>query len=229
LQFAGQGAYGRSVPDTSSTLRAHVHALLHFTDPTDAGRRWRVLHLVVLAIGIFAVITLSIDDLPADTRNVLRYIIWSVAVLFFLEYVVRLWVAPEAVRLAELSPAAARLRWAISLPGLVGLLATMPAVMWLAGYKIVGPDAASIFCALWILKLGLHAPALGTLAHVIENERAPIASVLILFFILLVVAATGARSFSMTRASVPSAGACRPSFRIQRTQKIEAASEPTIL
>jgi voltage-gated potassium channel len=199
LQFAGQGAYGRSVPDTSSTLRARVHALLHFTDPTDAGRRWRTLHFIVLAVGIFAVILLSIDELPADTRNVLRYTIWSVAVLFFVEYIVRLWVAPEAVRLNELSPAAARLRWAISLPGLVGLLATMPAMMWLADYKIVGPDAASIFCALWILKLGFHAPALGTLARVIENERAPIASVLILFFILLIVAATGAHLFERVR------------------------------
>ena len=40
--------------------------------------------------------------------------------------------------------------------------------------------------------------------------------------------AIGARSLDTTRASVPSAGACKPSFRIQRTQKIDAASEPTI-
>ena len=38
--------------------------------------------------------------------------------------------------------------------------------------------------------------------------------------------AIGARSFETTRASVPNAGACRPSFRIHRTQKTEAASAP---
>jgi voltage-gated potassium channel len=42
------------------------------------------------------------------------------------------------------------------------------------------------------MKLGLHAPAFGTLARVISNERAPIASVLIVFAILLMSAATGA-------------------------------------
>ncbi|MBI3199352.1 MAG: ion transporter [Rhodospirillales bacterium] len=177
---------------TASSLRARVHASLHFTDPSDAGRRWRALHLAVLGIGIFSVVILSMDGILPDLRIVLRYTIWAVAVVFFLEYVLRLWVAPEAARYGESSPAMARLRWAVSLPGLVGLLATVPVIMWLAGYRIVGSDAASIFCVLWILKLGLHAPALGTLAHVISNERAPIASVLILFFILLVIAATGA-------------------------------------
>ena len=154
-----------------------------------------MLHLAVLGLGILAVITLSMDDIPPDLRDALRYAISSVAIVFFVEYVLRLWVAPEAARYRESSPARARLRWAVSLPGLIGLLATVPVFMWLAGYRIVGSDAASIFCVLWILKLGLHAPALSTLAHVISNERAPIASVLILFLILLVIAATGAHLF----------------------------------
>lgn len=175
-----------------SSLRGRIHALLHFSDPSDAGRRWRLIHLGVLGIGLFAVILLSIDGLPLDFRNSLRYAIWAVAFLFFIEYAVRLWAAPEEGRYRENSPAMARLQWAMSLPGLVGLLATVPAFMWLAGYRIVGSDAASIFCVLWILKLGLHAPALGTLARVVSNERAPIAGVLVLFFIVLVIAATAA-------------------------------------
>lgn len=175
-----------------SSLRGRIHALLHFSDPSDAGRRWRLIHLGVLGIGLFAVILLSIDGLPLDVRNSLRYAIWAVAFLFFIEYAVRLWAAPEEGRYRENSPAMARLQWAMSLPGLVGLLATVPAFMWLAGYRIVGSDAASIFCVLWILKLGLHAPALGTLARVVSNERASIAGVLVLFFIVLVIAATAA-------------------------------------
>ena len=135
-----------------SSLRGRIHALLHFSDPSDAGRRWRLIHLGVLGIGLFAVILLSIDGLPLDVRNSLRYAIWAVAFLFFIEYAVRLWAAPEEGRYRENSPAMARLQWAMSLPGLVGLLATVPAFMWLAGYRIVGSDAASIFCVLWILK-----------------------------------------------------------------------------
>lgn len=199
LQFAGQGAYGRSVTATASSLRARIHALLHFTEPSDAGRRWRALHLFVLCGGLFAVILLSIEDLPLDARNGLRYAIWIVAILFFVEYVVRLWTAPETPRYGESSATMARLHWAVSLPGLIGLLATVPVFMWLAGYRIVDSDAASIFCVLWILKLGMHAPALGTLARVISNERAPIAGVIVLFFIVLVIAATAAHLLERVR------------------------------
>ena len=118
--FAGQGAYGRSVTATASSLRARIHALLHFTEPSDAGRRWRALHLIVLCGGLFAVILLSIEDLPSDARNGLRYAIWVVAILFFVEYVVRLWTAPETSRYGESSATMARLHWAGSLPGLIG-------------------------------------------------------------------------------------------------------------
>jgi voltage-gated potassium channel len=199
LQFAGHAAYGRPVTDTAPTLRARIYTALRYTDPSPAGRRWRAIHLTVLGIGLIAVILLSIDELPAQFKERLRLVILAITVIFLVEYVVRLWVAPEITRFDQRSPTMARLRWAISLPGLIGLLAIMPAVMLAGGYGITGDDTASVFCVLWILKVGLHAPAFSTLAQVISNERAPIASVLILFAILLVIAATGAHLFERVR------------------------------
>ncbi len=169
-----------------------MYDLLRPNDPMSGARRWRKAHLVVLGIGLLAVILLSIDEMPASQRVFLRGAIWGVTFFFLVEYVARLWVAPELPHMADMSPLAARMRWAASLPGLIGLLAIMPAIMLASGYSIAGTDAASVFCILWILKLGLHAPAFGTLARVISNERAPIASVLIVFAILLMSAATGA-------------------------------------
>lgn len=166
--------------------------LLRPNDPMSGARRWRKAHLVVLGIGLLSVILLSIDEMPASQRVFLRGAIWGVTFFFLVEYVARLWVAPELPHMADMSPLVARLRWAGSLPGLIGLLAIMPAILLAGGYSIAGTDAASIFCILWIMKLGLHAPAFGTLARVISNERAPIASVLIVFAILLMSAATGA-------------------------------------
>lgn len=173
-------------------LRARVFEVLRPNDPTPGSRRWRQVHLVVLGIGLLAVTLLSIDEMLSPHRFVLRGAIWCVTFFFLIEYGARLWVAPEWRQFEDMSPAMARLRWAGSLPGLIGLLAVMPAVMLAGGYSIVGADAASVFCILWILKLGLHAPAFGTLVRVISNERAPIASVLIVFAILLMSAATGA-------------------------------------
>lgn len=192
MQFAGQPDYGPSVTVAEKTLRAQVFDILRPNDPTPGARRWRKAHLTVLGIGLLAVILLSIDDMLTPHRYVLRGAIWGVTFFFLIEYLARLWVAPEWAQLADMSPTMARLRWAGSLPGLIGLLAVMPAVMLAGGYSIVGADAASVFCILWILKLGLHAPAFGTLVRVISNERAPIASVLIVFAILLMSAATGA-------------------------------------
>jgi voltage-gated potassium channel len=199
LQFAGHAAYGHAVTDKAPTLRALIYSGVRYTDPSPAGRRWRAAHLIVLGIGLLAVILLSIDELPGQIKHWLRLVIWVVTVLFLLEYVVRLWVAPEIARFDDQSPTMARLRWAISLPGLIGLLAVLPAVMLAGGYGIMGADTASLFCILWVLKLGLHAPALSTLARVVSNERAPIASVLILFSIVLVMAATAAHILERVR------------------------------
>jgi len=192
LQFAGQPAYGRTVTVKEKTLRAQLFELLRPNDPMAGARRWRTAHLVVLGVGLLAVILLSIDEMPPAQRGVLRGAIWCVTLIFLVEYLARLWVAPELPHMADTAPLTARLRWAASVPGLIGLLAIMPAIMLAGGYSIAGTDAASVFCILWILKLGLHAPAFGTLARVISNERAPITSVLIVFAILLMSAATGA-------------------------------------
>jgi len=187
------------VTATAPTLRGRIYALLRYSDPTPAARQLRVAHLIVLGIGLLAVILLSLDEFAKDYRHLLRGIIWTVTFIFFAEYLMRLWVAPEAPRYDQETPLKARLRWAGSLPGLINLLAVMPAFMFAGGYTITGADAASVFCILWILKVGLHAPAFSTLARVVSNERAPIASVLILFAILLMMAATAAHMLERVR------------------------------
>src|SRR5215211_6347694 len=191
--------YGRSVTATAPTLRARIYALLRYSDPTPGARQVRVAHLIVLGIGLFAVILLSVDELDGQVRQVLRTIIWTVTFIFLVEYLTRLWVAPETPRYDQDTPTKARLRWAMSIQGLIGLLAVLPAFMFAGGYAITGADAASVFCVLWILKVGLHAPAFSTLARVVSNERGPIASVLILFAILLMIAATGAHMFERVK------------------------------
>ncbi|HZB52783.1 MAG TPA: cyclic nucleotide-gated ion channel [Reyranella sp.] len=184
---------------TAPTPRARIYALLRYSDPTPAARQVRVVHLIVLAIGLFAVILLSVDELEGQVRQILRVIIWTVTFIFLVEYLTRLWVAPETPRYDQDTPAKARLRWALSIQGMIGLLAVLPAFMFAGGYAITGADAASVFCVLWILKVGLHAPAFSTLARVVSNERAPIASVLILFAILLMIAATAAHMFERVK------------------------------
>lgn len=167
-----------------------MHAILRYSDNSPGGRRWRTFHLCALAAGLLAVAISSIDTLPSLVDDVLNGVIVLVAGIFFAEYVARMWTAPESLRYSALSESAARLRWALSLNGLIGLLAVLPAFAITTGTVHANSSYAAIFCVLWVLKLGAHAPAMATLARVIANERATLTSVLIIFVMVLVVAAT---------------------------------------
>jgi voltage-gated potassium channel len=178
------------VPATSSTTRARTYAILRQNNFNPSGQRWRAFHLLALAVGLVAVAVSTLDSMPQFLDEALTAAILVVAGIFLAEYAVRLWVVPEASRYAGLSDGAARVRWALSTNGLIGLLAVVPAFVITIGSLRADSGIAAVFCILWILKLSLHAPAMTTLARVISNERGTLASVLIIFIIILVAAAT---------------------------------------
>ncbi len=184
---------------TASTTRSRVYAILRHSDNSSSGRRWRAFHLLVLGAGLFAVALSSIDKLPYLLDRGLPTVIVVVAAIFLAEYVIRVWVAPEAPRFAGHSEGIARLRWVLSANGLIGLLAVVPAFAITTGSVSADSDYAAVFCILWVLKLGEHAPAMSTLARVISNERATLASVLIIFIVVLVMAATSAHIFERSQ------------------------------
>ena len=184
-----------TVAATTSTLRARVHATLRHSDDSRSGRRWRAFHLLVLGSGLLAVAVSSVPSLPDAVEHLLAFVIALVAAVFLVEYALRLWSAPETPRYGGLSEGRARLAWALSATGLIGLLAVVPAFAITLRAIRADSDIAAIFCILWILKLSVHAPAMTTLARVISNERATLASVLIIFVIVLVAAATATHFF----------------------------------
>jgi voltage-gated potassium channel len=146
--------------------------------------------LIVLAAGLLAIAISSIDGLPLLVDAALTSIVVLVAVVFFGEYLVRLWAAPESSRFAGISDGMARLRWAISVDGVIGLLAIFPVLAITFGSIQASHEAAPIFCVFWVLKLSFHAPAMNTLMRVISNERATLASVVIIFVMILITAGT---------------------------------------
>jgi voltage-gated potassium channel len=171
-------------------LRGQTHAILRHAEGTSGGQRWRSFHLIVLIAGLLAVAISSLNNLPPIVDEALQVVIVMVAGVFFAEYCVRLWVAPEWPRYMDLSETRARLRWALSVPGLISLLAVVPALTITTGSVKADSQTAAIFCLLWILKLSLHAPAMTTLGRVVLNERAALTSVLVIFLTVLVIAAT---------------------------------------
>lgn len=137
----------------------------------------------------------SVDNLPDIVDHLSSLVIILAAAVFLVEYGLRLWTAPESPRYSGLSETSARMRWAFSAAGLIGLLAIVPAFAISVRAIRADSELSALFCFLWILKLGIHAPAMGTLARVISNERATLASVLVVFIIVLVTAATATYLF----------------------------------
>ena len=188
---------------TAPSTRARVYAIFRHSDSGHGGRRWRAFHLLALAAGLLAIALASIDGLPTWFETLLTAIVVLVAIFFLGEYVVRLWAAPESSRFAGLSDGMARLRWALSVNGMIGLLAVFPVLAIASGSIQAGHEAGPIFCLFWILKLSVHAPAMNTLARVVSNERATLTSVVIIFIMILVSAATMAHM--LERAQQPAA------------------------
>jgi len=111
----------------------------------------------------------SVDGLPASFERLLTVVVEVVAIVFAAEYAVRLWTAPESARFAGLSDGMARLRWALSSNGLIGLMAVVPIIAVTSGTIHADSDALPIFCVLWILNLSVHPPAMNTLVRDIVN------------------------------------------------------------
>ena len=175
---------------TAPSTRARVHAFLRYSDTSHASRRWRSVHLLVVGVGLLAIAISSTDGLPAWLTDFLTVAVVGVALIFTAEYGARLWSAPEAIAFAGLSDGMARLRWAVSTNGVICLLAAVPLFVMTFGSMHADNEHAPVFCILWVLGLIRHAPAMGTLARVISNERATLTSVAVIFVMVLIVAAT---------------------------------------
>jgi voltage-gated potassium channel len=175
---------------TAPSTRARVHAILRYSDTSHASRRWRSIHLFVLGVGLLAIAISSTDGLPTWLTDLLTIAVLGVAIVFTAEYGVRLWSAPEAPRFAGLSDNMARLHWAISTNGVICLAAALPLFVITLGAMHADNQHAPVFCILWVLSLARHAPAMGTLGRVISNERATLTSVVVIFVMVLIVAAT---------------------------------------
>jgi voltage-gated potassium channel len=126
--------------------------------------------LVVLILANVAAVVLATVPAydEAYATAFLAFEIVSVAI-FTLEYGLRLWVAPEHAPYGHLTPARARLAWALSPAGIVDLLAIAP---FYAG-QLVSIDLRylRIFRLVRFLKLARYSTGLRSLVNAVHAER----------------------------------------------------------
>ena len=172
------------------TLRRQTHALLDPRSHAHAARQIRALGVVLILIGIASVSTGTLERVGPLTSAVAATCTGIVAAVFFVEYLVRLWIAPEIARFHDSGPARARLRWAVSGEGLIDLLAVIPALATVSGGARLGAESAAVFVVLWVIKLATDAPGIELIGRVVRNNRSALSASMVLFFIVLFSSAT---------------------------------------
>ena len=150
--------------------RRQVHLWLDHgagDDPVANGIH-RGLVLLICA-NVAAIVLESVPDIAARFGPVFHALETVSLALFALEYVARLWVAPEHVRYRALTPAQARLTYAASLPAMVDLLATLPLAFAMLG--LADLQFLLLLRLLRFFKLGRYSPGMASLAAALQAER----------------------------------------------------------
>jgi voltage-gated potassium channel len=165
--------------------RRRLYLLLQPESSDSAARIFRLVHHLMVALGLAILLTATVASLAETYHPLLHIGFYVVAVFFLLEYIARLIAAPEAPGGEHRGRHGARLAYATSLAGMFDLVCALPGLVALAQV----PDAA-LFGFVWAFKYVRYSPGLASLGRVISNARQALLSVLLGFLIVLFNAAS---------------------------------------
>ncbi len=158
------GKRGASDPD----LRDRLYELLeHGHLPYSVGSRFARLIIFIIVVDVLAMILASVPELDARFGLLFTVVEIAAVLAFALEYLARLWsVAGHSLR--AVTPAQARLEYALSGLGIIDLMAFLPSAIAMT----VGERSTLVlFGMLPFLKLARYSPALRSLLAALYAER----------------------------------------------------------
>jgi len=170
-----------------ATWRPRAYDLLAESGPASAARRAATL-VILLAVAVAAASGMfhTLPELTPGARGIVGWCGATAVVVFALEYLLRLWIAPERDLSARARPTAARLDYARSFLGVVDLLVVLPGILGRAGAidTVVG-DLAGVLA---LVKLARYLPGLSLVVAVFRKESRPLLAAVTVLLVLLVLA-----------------------------------------
>jgi len=159
--------------------RARVHRLLNPEDGGSSGHTVRSALVLLIAISVTTAVLKSVPDIGRAHARLLDLVLLLTTLGFAVEYLLRVWVAPDNAGAADAGRE--RLRYVFSLPGLVDLLAAIPfALAPHVGLNLDWLDIVPIF------KLLRHTAAFQFMVEAVYSERRVLGSAAVLMLALLV-------------------------------------------
>ena len=164
-----------------TTQRQAVYELLERGELGNRAGRYVVNFIIVVILANLVAVTLqSIPRYARDYAAVFDVIEIVTLVVLTVEYVLKLWIAVEHPLYRHLSPLWARLRYAVSVGGIIDLVAVLP--FWFAFIFPTELQVLAVLRVARLLKLGRYSPAMRSLLDVLYAERRALVGC---FFILL--------------------------------------------
>jgi len=192
----------------AETARTRAFRVLEDDGTPSAARRvcnavFALAILVWLAEGVLR----TLPDLGDTVRLEFRVAETAIALLFAVEYALRLWIEPERYHVGAMEDWRARRAYALSGHGLIDLL--IPCVFWL-GDGLLGLDGGLIeFLELFaVFKLTRYFPGLDLVISVFRTEARPMGAALAATLTLLLLASSA--MYYIERAAQPDAFASIP-------------------
>lgn len=166
-------------------LRIKVYWWLERPDREALGPKLLEMALILLIIlNVSAVILETVDSIYISWKISFDFFEATSLAIFILEYLLRLWVAPEN----ENSPS--RIAWVKSPIAIIDLLAILPALIYL--FVPIDLRILRTFRMLRLLKLTRYSPALSMLLAVFEEEAGAFFAGFFILMMMLIFAASGA-------------------------------------
>lgn len=157
------------------------------------GHDWatRYVHRTLVALVAFSVLAVVLESVPEYDRKYHRLFeaVEHVAVVgFTIEYLLRLWSAPDHTPYTERTPAAARLAFIVSGSAIIDLLTILPFYL---SYVIASDLRVMVLLRLLrFFKLARYSAGIRTLVAVMEAERKALVATAILLFGAVLFSAT---------------------------------------
>jgi voltage-gated potassium channel len=175
--------------ERTKALRRRVYLVL---EQGPVGERIAVVaDRALMALIVINLIAVALESVPAlGARYALMFDLieyFSLAV-FTIEYALRLWGAVEHGPHRHLSPARARLKYALSPAGLVDLVAVLP--FWLALVLPADFRFVLVFRMVRFFKVARYSPAMRSLLDVLYRERRALFGCLVITMGMAMVAAS---------------------------------------
>ena len=169
----------------SNILREKVYWWIERPDRNALGPKILEIALILLIIlNVSAVIIETVDSIYSRWQSIFNWFEYISLGVFVIEYLLRLWVAPES------NENKSRLSWFLSPIAIIDLLAILPSLL----YFFVPIDLRILrtFRMLRLLKLTRYSPALGMLLDVLKEEAGAFFAGLFILSLMLILASSGA-------------------------------------